>query len=87
VSRLTDRGRITAWTEPLDLIEGQIRPCRNYKIIVINALAVIELDPLLRGVKPFRADGGEADLLAGEDRRQMNLDCFGLPPPDGDPRV
>jgi hypothetical protein len=70
-----------------DLVERELGAGGDREIVVADALAVDELDPVLRRMHALRADRHEVDLLLRERARDVELDVGALAPVDGDPRI
>ena len=59
---VADGLRVPIRAKPLDLVEGEFGACADDKKVVINPLAVFQLDAVFGGVDALCRDRNEMDL-------------------------
>ena len=75
---VADRLRVAArrgGAEPGDLVEGELRAGGDHQVVVGDAVAVVQLDPVLGRMHPLGADRDELDALALERRARGRSRC------------
>ena len=73
--------------EPGDFIEGEFGSGGDDEVVVGDAAAVVELEPVLGRVQALGAYRDEFDPLALEGGADVELDVFPGPPVHGDPGI
>ena len=71
----------------LDLLESQARPGGDDQVVVVQGLAAIELQRVVRRVDLVATLGDEIDALALEMRPDIEGDAGAVTPTHGDPGI
>ena len=87
IDRADRGGMSTLRSGALDLLESQARPGRYNQVIVVQGLAVLELQSVVGGVDLVATLGDEIDALALDMRTDVKGDAGAVTPPHGHPGI